>query len=194
MGFNPFHGIYDIGDGGRIDRIVSSRGGSALWSTLDSPLIGYTGKFMRATFALPVLFAVVPVLPTLFVCFNYFLKLVMSLSSKILNIKIHCTFQTEGRNQHTYSFRPSKLSSEATLLGRTEAATGSCYGGETDEVFSCRHCQRLCRCSSPRRWKLFSRLWRKASLCKLVMSYILLVFSKMSTLNEDERCIQRGTA
>lgn len=116
---NPFLGIYDIRDGGRIDRIVSSRGGSALWSTLDSPLIGYAAKFMRATFALPVLSAA---LPTLSVCFGYSPELVVSPSIPS-TLRPIARFETEARNQRTYIFRPRKLSSDATLPGRTAAAS-----------------------------------------------------------------------
>lgn len=118
-GSNPLLGIYDIGDGGRIDSIVSSRGGSALWSTLESPLIGYAAKFMRATFALPVLSAA---LLTLSVCFSYSPKLVMSPSIP-LALRPTARLKTEARNQRADIFRPRKLSSEATLPGRTAAAT-----------------------------------------------------------------------
>lgn len=72
MGFDNFLWIYDIGDGGRIDRSLSCTGGSALWSTLGSPLIGYTGRFMRASFELPVLSAAVTGPPNALRLFNSF--------------------------------------------------------------------------------------------------------------------------
>lgn len=69
---DPFLRIYDIEDGGRIDKPVSCTGGSALWSTLGSPLIGYTGRFMLASFELPVLSAAVTGSPNALRLFNHF--------------------------------------------------------------------------------------------------------------------------
>lgn len=72
VGSDRFPVIYDIGDEGRIDSPVSCAGGSALWSTLGSPLIGYTGRFMRASFELPVLSAAVTGPPDALRLFKYF--------------------------------------------------------------------------------------------------------------------------
>lgn len=151
VGSDPFRGIYDIGDGGRIEWAASCTGGSALWSTLGSPLIGYTGRFMCASFELPVLSAAVTGPSNALRLFNYFFSSPAAVHcvQKFLNIKIHCT---EGRNHHTYIFRPARLSSAATLAGRTAAAGGPRYGAEAARrgVLSCRHCQHLCRCVGPR--------------------------------------------